>query len=746
MSTTSRASSRVRMSGLNSGLDTEALVNAMTLNTKNRIDSLTKKKSLIETKQTMYRDIIKKVTDFKNKYFDVLKPNTYLKSTTLTSGYAAKLTGSNTSGLAVKTSTSSKAGNYTISSSQLATKSSWSSSTSNIDSTLNKGINVDLDRLHAFNEENNADADQEYSFSVSLGSTTQTVKFKLGEDKEATLANVNTALKQKFGTSNNGDAMVSLGSDGKLTTKSSVVLSAKEISGDMGIQTSTNSIFLNLNSTGATVKKSTEDGGADVEDRERSLYITSGGQTKKITVEWAVASDFLDDEGKLDPAKAGEAKTTAQAVFDENIKRLNEELAKNFTDGNGDPTVSVDSTGNLKATDGSAVSAKTYDGNFGLTKSSVTNKANNAATLADMAVTSNNEDGKYHLTLNGVDISFNLTDSVDNVMSTINNSKAGVSMTYSSINNSYKIESTRTGTTGTINVGSDDNGLFNKLGFNTNDIVAAKNAVVTINGEEMEVYSNSISYDGTTFNLSEGFSLGETYHVNIAHDYTNAINAVKSFVEDYNTLITDLNGLVRTKSSGYQPLTDEEKEEMTESQINKWEEKVKEGLLFSDQNITGMLSDMRSSLYSATKLSNGKTFGLYQMGISTSEDTTKHGALVIDEDALTKAFENYSSSINELFSGANGVFAKFDKVIDLNIHATGSTKGTLVRLAGLDTGTASLENQMKTQIDSYSTLINSLNKKYDSDQERYWKQFTDLETTMGKLNQQTAQMSSIIGG
>jgi hypothetical protein len=120
-------------------------------------------------------------------------------------------------------------------------------------------------------------------------------------------------------------------------------------------------------------------------------------------------------------------------------------------------------------------------------------------------------------------------------------------------------------------------------------------------------------------------------------------------VEQYNELIGTLNSLVDEESTyrSYPPLTAAQKKEMSEKEIELWEEKSKCGLVRNDANIESFLSAARSALYQKPE---DCEFALYDIGIETSSDWSDKGKLVIDEDALKNMIESNPQAIESLFS------------------------------------------------------------------------------------------------
>lgn len=275
-----------------------------------------------------------------------------------------------------------------------------------------------------------------------------------------------------------------------------------------------------------------------------------------------------------------------------------------------------------------------------------------------------------------------------------------------------------------------------------------QNAVVTINGVTLTNSSNSIEIDGTTINLGgltqdgiNKINAGEAVTVSTKRDTEKAYDAVVKFINDYNKLIDELNketSTSRPKSNGayYDPLTEEQEEEMTDKQIENWEEKAKQGLLYNDSRINSFVSKLSDAV---TNTYTSDNFCLFNMGIEF-EDSVGSGKLIIrDEAKFKQAFENNAEQIQELFTDKNnGLAARVTKAVDSAISTTRGSYGSLTMVAGVENTASQGSNEISKQIDAYNEMISKLQKKYEAEQERYWSKFTALEKAMAQWSTQAS--------
>jgi flagellar capping protein FliD len=213
------------------------------------------------------------------------------------------------------------------------------------------------------------------------------------------------------------------------------------------------------------------------------------------------------------------------------------------------------------------------------------------------------------------------------------------------------------------------------------------------------------------------------------------------------------NAIIKEKANEdaeYPPLSDEQKAEMTTEEIEKWEIEAKKGILRNDSTLNNILTQMRSILYEGVGDSN---ISLYSIGITTVSyltDPSKNGHLEItadNEEKLRNAIINNPDGVRELFTKAEtGYAAKLDKAIDRAINTSSDPKkrGTLISLAGTSTLSANNSSSLDDKISGYDDRIATLKTQLENEYERYWKQFSALETAIANMNSQSSWLSSFV--
>ena len=374
---------------------------------------------------------------------------------------------------------------------------------------------------------------------------------------------------------------------------------------------------------------------------------------------------------------------------------------------------------------------------------------------------------------------------LSDLASAINKSEANIQAGFDTANGSFSMYNKTSGEKNIIDItaGNDDtanllnnlhlakydanaanqaNSLTNLAQFTANsamtDVVAGTNAKATIDGKTYDLETNKITVAGVTYNFNNVSEAGKTTTVNVSQDTDKIVDNVKKFVDMYNTLLDSLNDkLSQEKYSDYKPLTKEQEAEMTEEQIKKWNEKAKSGLLYHNNEVRNLVSDMREALYTPVDAVDSKYNSLSAIGITT---TTIKGHVTLDEDKLRKALTEDPDCVYQLFASDQDssyiagstntnkltAYEKKDDYKNTGIanrlyNAMTENMGIFEDYAGTSKATddqsylGKLITNMQTKMTSFQTLMKSYeNKLYDK--------YDAMEVALSKLG---AQLSYITG-
>ncbi|CDB14792.1 flagellar hook-associated protein 2 [Clostridium sp. CAG:221] len=275
-------------------------------------------------------------------------------------------------------------------------------------------------------------------------------------------------------------------------------------------------------------------------------------------------------------------------------------------------------------------------------------------------------------------------------------------------------------------------------------------ATITKDGKTYEVVgnkTNNITLDGVTFKFNN--IINEEIQITGKADVTKVKENIVKFVNDYNKLMEKLNTLITEKrDKSYMPLTDAQKKEMSESEIELWEKKVKEGQLSRDSDLTRIRNAMKSTMSS---LVGGTSSSLKSIGITPVSDYngTKNGTFTIDEDKLTSALESNMEDVMKLFVSTGtdkdesdkGLLQKLKSVFDTE---TQTNKGSLIKKAGIVGSSTASNNTLSKQIIKYEEKISRMQTIFSSKQQALYTKYSRLETLMNNLNSQSNYLTSML--
>lgn len=339
------------------------------------------------------------------------------------------------------------------------------------------------------------------------------------------------------------------------------------------------------------------------------------------------------------------------------------------------------------------------------------------------------------------------SESLNSVMSKVNNSKLGVTMFYDSYSDKVTMTRKETGVYNNSENGqeiefTDGDFLTQVLGFQNGDsgnYIKAENATFTVNGLETSRQSNTFSINGVTFTLKKTTDTPVTINVN--NDNDALFENIKNFVDKYNELVEKIEKkLSEPKYKDYLPLTDDEKEELSETQQEKWENMAKSGILRNDSILSGLITQMRTAIYSAVNQDDldSAMKSLSAIGITTTADFTT-AKLEINESKLKAAIEKDPNSIELLFNGTGATDGQ-KGVIQRLYDKVNATMDQLKERAG---NSYSVNNQFTIgrQLDDLDDRIERFEDRLADLETRYYSQFTAMEQAIQKANSQAAYLA-----
>ena len=339
---------------------------------------------------------------------------------------------------------------------------------------------------------------------------------------------------------------------------------------------------------------------------------------------------------------------------------------------------------------------------------------------------------------------------INDVVKAINSAGIGINASYDSGTERFFLMTPGTGSESKIHVKADaENFLTDNLKLAVNVGADESNAHVGIDATidfndatGLKFSSNQFTLNGINFDLKSGG--GQTVTVTVGRDIDAAVDNIKAFVELYNSTIEMLNTkMTEKRNKDYPPLTDEQKADMKEKEIEQWEEKARSGIFRSDLLLTSSYNKLRNAAMSRVEIEPGVYSSLSEIGINT-KIYSENGKLHIDEDKLREALTNDPDKVMSIFN---------------NTGETDSESGIAVRLCGaLDAAMGSITSRAGSGLSQYdeSYLSKSIRdvenqmeraeKRFKALEERYYRQFTAMEDAINMMNAQSAWLAQQFSG
>lgn len=390
---------------------------------------------------------------------------------------------------------------------------------------------------------------------------------------------------------------------------------------------------------------------------------------------------------------------------------------------------------------------------------------------------------------------FNDKKTLNDLATAFSNSGANVQGGYDTVNESFSLYNKTSGSANKIGLQANNdiskkllnslhlasydaqnNTLGTEASFETgkmNVAAVGTNAKATIDGKTYESDTNKLNVANVIYNFNgvSAKNADGTYQastISVSQDTDKIVDNVKKFVETYNTLIDSLNTKYREeKNTDYKPLTKKQEGEMTESQIDKWNEKAKSGLLYHDNNIYSIISDMRESLYTKVDAvdtvltdAKGNKYSYNTMSSIGITSSTNQGHITLDEEKLKKALTEDPDCVYQLFASDQdstyvagstnknqadtytsksdylntGIANRLYNSMNTNISKLESYAGT-----SKETDDESYLGKLITNMNTKMTSFQTLMKSYES---KLYKRYDAMEVALSKLG---AQLSYITG-
>lgn len=751
----------IRMSGLSSGLDTEAIVGALMSAQSLKKTKLTQAKTKLEWTQTKWKELNTKLYKLYTEQVSKLQLQTsYMtKKATISDETKAKITAS---AKAVN-------GSYTMEVNNIATAqyltgskiSASSGSTKMVDldsSLLNKEIEVKVGgktTKFTITEDTTIDNFTQLLKKAGLNASFDTAQKRLFiSSKDSGLANAFSIT-----TSGVSDAEVTarknlrdaVGYDSMTTATKKIVDDAMKKLETSGVDTTEYQEALDA-ITGAALSTRTaktetaastyikaklygENYAAYEEKAKESLksnYFTEDGEVKdELKTKYAAEFDAYTQEDK---EKLSVENMTKEEYVNWRANQLyDQEVAKQAdTDTTSFVNKQISSDEETKL----AVKEAAYAG-----KTEDEIRALDSRTLTKYYGSGNDADSLNISAIEGTS-----TFSSDSIKSDI----SGVVRDYASVTDrTYALNGSALAGIGLADIKVDDAGNVtvngNADGSLPDDmgLVKASDSEILLNGAKMTSSSSTVSVNGLSIELTGLTKVGEPITFSVSSDTDAVYNTIKKFFTEYNSLMKEMNELYNADTAkGYEPLTSEQKKDMSDDDIKLWEDKIKDSLLRGDSSLGSVRSAMRNTMMSQVTY-NEKTYSLASFGICTSTDYTEGGLYHIYGDSDDSVYADKEDKLKKALEEDP------DAVVNVLSDIFGKLRNTMIdKMAGSKVSSSQTfysDIKMKDDIKNYEKQIKEWETKLADMEDSYYSKFTKMETALAKLQSQQSSLSGLFG-
>lgn len=277
--------------------------------------------------------------------------------------------------------------------------------------------------------------------------------------------------------------------------------------------------------------------------------------------------------------------------------------------------------------------------------------------------------------------------------------------------------------------------------------VDAEDAKITLNDAEFTSSSNVFNINGLTIKATGTTAAGESLTISTDTDTQGLYDKIKDFLTEYNSIINELTGLYNADSAkGYEPLTDDEKRDMSDSEVEKWETKIKDAILRNDSTIDGVMNSMTTAMMSSYTV-NGKSYSLASFGIHTlgylNAAKNEQYAYHIDGDEDDSNTSGNTDKLLDMITNNPEDVEEFMKQLTSGLYSALDTKMKSTTMSSAYT--IYNDKQMTKDYNSYTTQIKKWETKIDDLENRYYKQFSNMEKQLAKMQSSTSSLSSLFG-
>lgn len=724
----------IRMTGLNSGLNTESIVAALMSAQRTKMTKVENKKTKLEWKKDIWSSLNTKIYDFYTKSLSKMR----LKSNYMTKAASS----SNTTKVVAKASTKAATGTYTVKVNKLASTQYVSSGKLNkVKVDDGNGNQVDADATSKTKLKDLKDTSGNPTFTngtqikIENGANGQTVYLDVNEE---------TTIQDFL------DKCTSVGLTATFDEKQQRLFLSSEKSGEgNAFKITSSELSSNQQQASNDLKTLVGYKGLSSADKSTVDSLLAGLQNGTVTV--ADATQKLQEIGKAGVESDAEKKAN-RFYYDVANKAAGDALSAAAAAGQSEADyLKANGYSNLDVTDSAAVAGAkaSYIDNKTTELLGTQQYKDDIAAAIQNGISSTDVQNKLPGTLSTDEFLYTFDD-ITTRTNNITNGIATATQNYYTEMHANASDANASGSAlaslgltnfdGTTEIKEND-AANNGTGM---VVIAAKDTEVEYNGATLTSNTTNISVSGLELEIL-GTTEGETVNITVTNDVSGIYDTIKDFLSEYNALLKEMNSYYNADSAkGYDVLSDDEKEAMKDSEVEKWEDKIKDSLLRRDSTLNSIISSFRNKMMGTFTASNGKTYSLSSIGISTSGDYAEGGLLHIRGDEDDAEYADEKNVLKQLLEEDP------DAVTDVFTHLTESLYTDLQNKMSRTPLSSALtfynDKEMNSQLSDYKTRISKLEAKFNEMEDRYYKQFTAMEKAMANMQSQQNSLASYLGG
>lgn len=751
----------IRMSGLFSGLDTEAIVGALMSAQSLKKTKLTQEKTKLEWTQTKWKELNTKLYKLYTEQVSKLQ----LQSSYMTK----KASCSDETKAKITATTKAVNGSYTLEIQNIATSQYLTGSKINADKGSTKMVDLDSSLLNK--EIQVKVGDKETKFTITENTTIDDFTSQL--QKAGLNANFDTNQKRIFisskdsGLANAFSITTSGVSDAEVNARKNL----KDAVGYAGMSSANKAIVdeamakLETSGVDTDAYKEALDAivGAELTDRTEkaqagaSTYIKAklygeNYTTYETKAKESLKSAYFTDDGEV----KDELKTKYAEEFNLYTQEEKEKLGvENMTEEeyiNWRANKVYDEAVAKQADSDTTSFVNTQISSDEETKLAVKEAAYAGKTEDEIRALDSRALVKYYGT--GKDTDPLTISAIEGTSSfsadSIKNDISGVVRDYASVaDRTYDLNGSALACIGLADINVDSDG---KVTVNGNAdgtlpegmaLIKASDSKILLNGAEMTSSSSTVSANGLNIELTGLTKTDEPITFSVSSDTDAVYKSIKNFLTEYNSLIKEMNELYTADSAkGYEPLTSEQKKDMSDDDIKLWEDKIKASLLRSDSSLGTIRNAMKSAMMTQVTY-NGKKYSLASFGISTSRDYTEGGQYHIYGDSEDSAYADQTDRLKKALDEDPDTVVNVLSGIFGNLRKTMSDKMAGSKVSSTQTFYSDIK--MKDDIKDYEKQIKEWETKLADMEDAYYRKFTAMETALAKLQSQQSSLSGLLG-